>query len=46
MKFQAGVDWAALDEAGSVAESLGYDFRSKHFFNNKNEVTLLLQLRE
>lgn len=46
MKFQARVDWAALDEAGSVAESLGYDFRSKHFFNNKNEVTLLLQLRE
>lgn len=24
MKFQAGVDWAALDEAGSVAESLAW----------------------
>ena len=46
MKFQGeAVDWAALAEAAAVAESLDFDFRAKHFFNNKNEVTLMLRRR-
>lgn len=34
--------WAELDAAAEVAASTGYACRAKHFFNNKNEVTLML----
>lgn len=43
MKFQG--DKPALDDldfAISIAESNGYHCRAKHFFNNKNEVTLMI----
>jgi len=42
MKFQGSVAWEALDEAASEAAAHGYACRSKHFFTNKNEVTLML----
>lgn len=43
MKFQGGKpSWDDLDHAIEVANSHGYHCRAKHFFNNKNEVTLML----
>ena len=36
-------DWAALDAAITVASKHHYRHRSKHFFNNKNECTLMLK---
>lgn len=43
MKFQGSeVDWNAIDEATAKARSSGYTLRAKHFFSNKNEVTLML----
>jgi len=43
MKFQ-GTEPSFGDLKASIdlAKSLGYDCRAKHFFNNKNEVTLML----
>jgi hypothetical protein len=44
MKFQGSTpSWTSLDEAIRVAQSYHYSIRAKHFFNNKNEVTLMLQ---
>lgn len=44
MKFQGDeVDWDAIHEAAAVARQCGYTFRSKHFFSNKNEVTMMLR---
>jgi len=42
-KFQGGEgpDWAALEAAKVVATKHGYSVRSKHFFSNKNECTLM-----
>eukprot|EP00522_Entomoneis_paludosa_P008678 CAMPEP_0172444922 /NCGR_PEP_ID=MMETSP1065-20121228/4935_1 /TAXON_ID=265537 /ORGANISM="Amphiprora paludosa, Strain CCMP125" /LENGTH=83 /DNA_ID=CAMNT_0013195685 /DNA_START=17 /DNA_END=268 /DNA_ORIENTATION=+ len=50
MKFQASatassgsvVAWNELEHAMAIAVSHGYHCRAKHFFNNKNEVTLML----
>jgi len=42
MKFKGDPDWEQLTRAGEMAEAAGYSYRSKHFFNNKNEVTLML----
>lgn len=41
MKFRGEPDWQALDAALAVARGLGYAVRARHFFNDKNEVTLL-----
>ena len=42
-KFQGTViPWDALDAAAAVAVRHGYSCRIKHFFNNKNEVTLMV----
>lgn len=48
MKFQGGAagggpDWAAIDRAAAAAAERGYACRAKHFFANKNEVTLMLR---
>ena len=44
MKFQGSEpSWDCLDKAIQVAESYQYQSRAKHFFNNKNEVTLMLR---
>lgn len=42
MKFKGEPDWAQLEKAEEVAAEAQYAFRSKHFFNNKNEITLML----
>jgi len=42
MKFKGDPDWGQLARSREVAANAGYSFRSKHFFNNKNEVTLML----
>lgn len=43
IKFQgSNPSWEYIDEAIQVAESHRYCARVKHFFNNKNEVTLML----
>ena len=45
-KFQGGsIPWDALDAAVKVATDHGYDCRVKHFFNNKNEVTVMASER-
>lgn len=41
MKFKRGPDWAVLDAALDVARRHGFFVRARHFFNDKNEVTLL-----
>ncbi len=48
MKFKGAPDWQALDAALAMARAHGYVARARHFFNDKNEVTLLgvLQQRE
>ena len=44
MKFQGSEPtWDQLDQALQVAKSYNYEGRAKHFFNNKNEVTLMLR---
>ena len=43
MKFQGDADWDALERACDVARAHHYDVRPKHFFSNKNEVTLMLR---
>mmetsp|Transcript_21546 Transcript_21546/g.30884 ORF Transcript_21546/g.30884 Transcript_21546/m.30884 type:complete len:187 (-) Transcript_21546:1923-2483(-) len=43
MKFTGETPaWEELRKAGEIAARNGYHFRAKHFFNNKNEVTLML----
>jgi len=42
MKFKGDPDWGQLARSREVAANAGYSFRSKHFFNNKKEVTLML----
>ncbi|CAJ1941339.1 unnamed protein product [Cylindrotheca closterium] len=43
MKFQGTEpSFADLQTSIDLAKSLGYGCRAKHFFNNKNEVTLML----
>jgi hypothetical protein len=45
-KFQGeSIPWDALDAAVKVATDHGYDCRVKHFFNNKNEVTVMASER-
>jgi len=47
VKFQGETpSWGALQEAMVVARSHNYRARAKHFFNNKNEVTLMLQHKD
>jgi hypothetical protein len=42
-KFQGeAIPWDALDAAVGVVRVHGYKCRVKHFFNNKNEVTLMI----
>ena len=44
MKFQGSdPSWDQLDLAFKTAADHGYLARAKHFFNNKNEVTLMLR---
>ena len=43
MKFKEGPDYEQLANARKVAAECGYSIRVKHFFNNKNEVTLMLR---
>jgi len=46
MKFQGTTpSWDHLEEALQVADSYNYVVRAKHFFNNKNEVTLMLRYK-
>ena len=46
MKFTGDTPaWEELRKAGEIAARNGYIFRAKHFFNNKNEVTLMLAKR-
>ena len=46
MKFQGErPSWEALDTAMAAAAELGYACRAKHFFSNKNEITLMLARR-
>lgn len=42
MKFQGEVDFPCLQTALATAASHGHPARAKHFFSNKNEVTLML----
>ena len=42
MKFQGETSFDELDHAIQMAASHGYSCRAKHFFNNKNEVTLMI----
>jgi 23S rRNA U2552 (ribose-2'-O)-methylase RlmE/FtsJ len=47
IKFQGITpNWDALHTAIEVVQSHGYHARAKHFFNNKNEVTLMIQGKE
>lgn len=41
MKFKGDTDWQALDAALAAASGHGYAVRARHFFNDKNEVTLM-----
>ncbi len=42
MKFKGETDWQALDAALATARRHGYSARARHFFNDKNEVTLMI----
>ena len=43
MKFQGSKPaWKEIEEAFDVATTFKYCVRAKHFFNNKNEITLML----
>ena len=43
VKFQGeSIPWDALENAMGIARRHGYTCRAKHFFNNKNEVTLMI----
>lgn len=41
MKFKGEPDWLQLQLALSMAKDHGYFARAKHFFNDKNEVTIM-----
>ena len=42
MKFTGDVpDFDAVDEARRAAAAHGYRCRAKHFFNNKNELSVM-----
>jgi hypothetical protein len=44
MKFQGDQPaFSDLEHGINIAERHGYECRAKHFFNNKNEVTLMIQ---
>lgn len=43
MKFKGATDWPALDAALAVGRQHGYAVRARHFFNDKNELTLMLR---
>jgi hypothetical protein len=44
LKFQGDTPaWEELDIAIGIAQKHGYECRAKHFFNNKNEVTLMVE---
>ena len=38
--------WEALGAATAAAAELGFACRAKHFFSNKNEITLMLARAE
>ena len=45
MKFTGETpDFDTVDEARRVAAAHGYKSRAKHFFNNKNELEIMLRL--
>mmetsp|Transcript_24883 Transcript_24883/g.36494 ORF Transcript_24883/g.36494 Transcript_24883/m.36494 type:complete len:470 (+) Transcript_24883:3-1412(+) len=47
VKFQGDKPaWSELNHAIHLAKSNGYNCRAKHFFNNKNEVTLMVSKKE
>jgi 23S rRNA (cytidine2498-2'-O)-methyltransferase len=47
VKFQGeAIPWDALDAVIAVVTAHGYTCRVKHFFNNKNEVTLMVVAEE
>ena len=46
MKFQGDIAWADLKRAIATANRHGYTCRAKHFFNNKNEITLMVEEAE
>jgi hypothetical protein len=41
IKFKGDPDWPAVDAARAVAVAAGYDVLARHFFNDKNELTLM-----
>lgn len=41
MKFRGPTDWSALEQAFAAARGAGFCVRAKHFFNDKNEVTIM-----
>eukprot|EP00537_Pseudo-nitzschia_pungens_P002185 CAMPEP_0172362044 /NCGR_PEP_ID=MMETSP1060-20121228/5753_1 /TAXON_ID=37318 /ORGANISM="Pseudo-nitzschia pungens, Strain cf. cingulata" /LENGTH=693 /DNA_ID=CAMNT_0013084463 /DNA_START=236 /DNA_END=2317 /DNA_ORIENTATION=+ len=41
VKFQAEIPWDELESIRAMVRGHGYHCRTVHFFNNKNEVTLL-----
>ena len=41
VKFQSEIPWEDVETAAAIAGGHGYRCRTVHFFNNKNEVTLL-----
>jgi 23S rRNA (cytidine2498-2'-O)-methyltransferase len=46
MKFRGAPDFQALDAAQATARGHGYTVRARHFFNDKNEVTILGVLQD
>ena len=45
MKFKGNEpDFDAIDDARAVAERHGYRIRVKHFFANKNEVSIMASM--
>lgn len=43
MKFRGATDWDALADALAAGRQHGYSVRARHFFNDKNELTLMLR---
>ena len=43
MKFQGDIAWDDLELAVATVKRHGYSCRVKHFFNNKNEVTFMVE---
>ncbi len=46
LKFKGDPDWAAVERAVASATAASYACRARHFFNDKNEVTVLGLARE